>query len=276
VDFFTISYNGDVIHVPDLPHHIPNAIRASGAFYEEDLLEHLRTCVRHGGTWVDVGANIGNHTIYFSRYTADRVVSLEPHPETFHVLTATLRKNGLANVCVKNVGASDHVGGATLALPAGFDNNPGSFRMTESGDVSIRVETLDLILADTPEIRLIKVDVEGHELAVIRGAGETIRRHRPDLVVEAHTDEDRGAILNMLRPLGYRVIGRYACSPTYHFAPWSAGRLLAFRARLLAFRAAQKWRHVFSSPSVRGLTSHGRLTGAAVAAVGKPGHHRVR
>src|SRR6187431_2685690 len=115
MQFTTFTYRGESIRFPDLPHHVPRSIRERRTFYEVDLLEHLERAVPHGGVWVDVGANIGNHTIFFSRYTADRVVSLEPHPDNFATLKATIRANHATNVTPLAIGASDHQGDARMS-----------------------------------------------------------------------------------------------------------------------------------------------------------------
>lgn len=234
---FKIRYEGQELEFPDLPHHIPRVIRATGTFYELDLLEHLRRTVRRGGTWVDVGANIGNHTLFFSRYTADGVVSLEPHPDTFAVLMNTVRLNGLTNVRCLNVGASDRSGASGLGRPEALGDDPGSFGVDEVGGVSIRLDTLNTLLAAETDIRLIKIDVEGHEEHVVRGSLRILEAQRPDLVVEAHTDEELGVLLRLLAPLGYRVLGRWASSPTYHLSSMSSSRFLAYRLR-------RRWRHL--------------------------------
>jgi FkbM family methyltransferase len=241
-NYFTITYRGDSIRFPNVATYITNVIRNAGSFYEIDLLDHLRRYGPRGGLWIDVGANIGNHSVYFGKYTADSVLSIEPHPDTFEMLKATLEANGIRCNTV-NCAAGAAEGTATLSLPAGLEDNSGSFTIMSGGSdaVEVRVRTLDDILRiATLPIRLIKIDVEGAEPSVLDGAQETISQHRPDIVVEAHTDELLNEVNKRLLPFGYRNIGRFAYSPTYHFARWSAVRFFAFRLKR-KLRATLGW-----------------------------------
>jgi FkbM family methyltransferase len=229
--FTTFSYRGQPIRFPDLPQHVPRSIREQGTFYELDLLEHLERAVPHGGVWVDVGANIGNHTIFFSRYTAERVISLEPHRDNFTALEATIQANNATNVTPMLIGASDHQGDARMSLPERFTDNPGAYRVTPDGPVRIRVDCLDQVLADVGPVRLIKIDIEGHELPALNGARAILQRDQPHLAIEAQTKADLDALLTLLRPLGYRAVLRCGWTPTYHLAPWTWLQALPYRLR---------------------------------------------
>ena len=241
VDFFTIDYRGAQFHFPDRMTHIESEIRRLGTFYEIDLLEHLATVVRPGGLWIDVGANIGNHSIYFAKYLADRVWSVEAHPGNFAVLSETLRTNLIHNVTTTNVALGSASAVGYLSCPAGFENNPGSFTLqAESDGIPVEVQPLDAMLASLPAVnslpvRVLKVDVEGAEISVLDGAREMILRDRPHIVVEAQSDERLRDVTERLP--GYVNVARLCATPTYHFAPWSTLRFLAFRGR-------RKLRHV--------------------------------
>jgi FkbM family methyltransferase len=234
-EFFSFRYGPDTIQVPYLPHHLPREIRRLNTFYELDLLEHLRDAVPRGGVWVDVGANIGNHTVYFSRYLADSVVALEPHPGTATVLTDTVRANGLTNVTIHRCGASETTGTARLGIPD--PDNPGTGMIAPDGPLTIQLSRLDDLLATSGPIRLIKVDVQGHELPALRGALAVLKRNRPHLAVEAMTEPELRDLEAFATPLGYQVIAKCGASATYHLAPWT-------RFDMLRFRAKRKWRHL--------------------------------
>jgi FkbM family methyltransferase len=232
MQFFSFTFRGQTVQIPDLPEYLPRSIRKRNTFYELDLLQHLERAVPHGGVWVDVGANIGNHTIFFSRYTAERVISLEPHPQNLAVLEATVLANHATNVTTLAVGASDHRGDASLSLPEGFTDNPGAYTVTPDGPVRIRVDRLDHILAQICPVRLMKIDIEGHELPALRGAMTILRRDHPHLAVEAKTNADLRALRKLLAPLGYRQVARCGWTPTYHFAPWTLLKTLRVRQQL--------------------------------------------
>ncbi len=189
--------------------HIGHSINLDGVYERDDLevfFEWLGTLGVDGprGLALDIGANIGNHSLFFSDHF-DRVVSFEPNPRTFKVLSLNAELAG--NVTCMNVGLSDAAGEAVLRLNP--SNIGGSSISTGSSgpSVTIRLETLDSLLPDLANLRLIKIDVEGHELAAIRGAAATIRRHRPIVLFEQHlSDFKDGAspVVSELQVLGYR------------------------------------------------------------------------
>lgn len=243
----------DSIWFPDLDDKIPKQIRKANAFYESDLLEHLFFCVPSGGIIVDVGANIGNHTVFFSKYMASLVVAIEPHPDTFRLLTSTVARNELGNVLCIQTAAGSASGRATLSLPEGYDGNTGSFCITKGAlgqhPVEVPVDTLDAIVSERlqdrqGQVTLIKIDVEGYEQEVLRGAPNILRTVKPHLVVEAQSSEQLQRFITELRPLGYRCIGCFCATPTYHFAPWSALHHIHFRLckRIARLFGLKHWR----------------------------------
>jgi FkbM family methyltransferase len=242
---FTIDYRApwrrlpDKLHFPDIKDHITDQVRRSNSFYEAGLLEYLYYAVPHGGIFLDLGANIGNHTLFFAKYLADRVVAIEPQPETFDILQWTIAKNGLKNVeCIASAVGSKK-GVAELSLPDGYERNRGSFTLVPcakaSRNVRVPVESLDGLLADCLDrwdmpVRLMKIDVEGYEQEALQGAMSILEAHHPDVVVEAQTDDALQKIRQQLSPLKYRVFGCFNATPTYHFT--CRGRLRHTAARL--------------------------------------------
>lgn len=241
---FTINYRApghpvpDTLYFPELDDHIINQIRRTASFYEEALLEYLYYAVPHGGIFLDVGANIGNHTLFFSRYMADRVLAIEPQPETFSVLQWTVSKNMLENVACLSYAVSSEKGIGVLSLPDGFEKNIGCFTLLpcdkSTRNVEVPVKTLDSLFVDTlagseMPVRLIKIDVEGYEHRVLKGARELLNCHHPDIVVEAKNDRVLKDIRQTLSPLGYRVLGRFNATPTYHLSCRSYLRCAACR-----------------------------------------------
>lgn len=180
------------------------AIRAVYPRVEPELA-HLGEFVPRGGTAVDVGAWYGPWTARLTRL-ADLVVAVEPTSQ----LAAHLRAS-FPTVDVVEAAASDHDGAADLYVAAAgpivgvssLDRGAGQ----NVGRVSVRLVTIDgLALRD---VRFIKLDIEGHELAALRGAAETIARDRPVLLVEL---EERvqpiEPILDLLGAWGYRGLVR--------------------------------------------------------------------
>jgi FkbM family methyltransferase len=154
--------------------------------------------------FVDVGANIGTHAVFFGKFLADHVVAVEPHPDLARILERNLRTNGIRGYSLVRCALGEAPGTGRLLLPAGQENNLGGTRVTglhepasaaagalaPIGTLDDTLASLDPAIARLP-VRLVKVDVEGMEMAVLRGraraAPETgtsarrraVRRGRP-------------------------------------------------------------------------------------------------
>ncbi|WP_393963258.1 FkbM family methyltransferase [Roseovarius sp. S4756] len=162
---------------------IQNAWRA-GVFFEEEELKALQDHVKSGAHIIDIGANIGNHAMFFAtRMQAARVVVIEPNPLALAPLVANVLVNRLENVITLDllgVGLSD--GSATGFGMKRHDRNLGATKMF-AGKGSLEVHAGDdLLEGEDPD--LIKIDVEGMEMKVLSGLAKTIASHRPVLLVE--------------------------------------------------------------------------------------------
>jgi FkbM family methyltransferase len=188
--------------------HYLNVLRT---FSEEDEpdLKVVRSLVRSGEAVIDVGANIGCYTKLLSKWVGPDglVVGLEPVPETFDVLRHCAGKTKLRNVQLFNCAASDKEGEMSMTVPF-YQEGGGNFYqakvIAESPSGSppsstrecarydhISVRTLDSFLAGMPKrITFVKCDVEGHELAVIRGSLQLIQQFEPAWLVEVAGDPD--------------------------------------------------------------------------------------
>lgn len=183
-------------------------------------------------TAIDIGANIGNHALYFADHF-ERVIAFEPNPRTFRVLelNAELADNV---VCVRK-GLSDAERTAYMATPAGNVGHAHVVETQSAGGLAIELTTLDQAIRDTEQVRLIKVDVEGHELAVLRGAQATIRRCQPIVLFEqlaAALDGGGSPVVDLLRTYGYH---RFAA--VFGETRRPRGRLLARATRLLPWKS---------------------------------------
>jgi FkbM family methyltransferase len=148
----------------------------------EPEVKVVKEALADGGTAVDVGGWWGPWSYRMSRH-ADRVVVLEPVPE----IAAYLERVSPAKVEVVQAAASSAPGSSTLWVPSSGLGSEGrsSLALSPPESEAIEVELVridDLDLGD--DVRLVKVDVEGHELEAIRGAAETLTRCHPVLVVE--------------------------------------------------------------------------------------------
>ena len=174
--------------------------------YSEPEIRLLRYLVDPRRNSVDVGANKGAYTYFLSRLSA-HVFAYEPNPKFMPILKPVVGPK----VTVFEAALSDRTGEATLTIPInpkGESNNAASLVPAKyAGEVKkITVAARRLDDAGHPNIGFIKVDVEGHEEAVIRGAERTLAEHRPTLLVEIetfHVDKDIRETFELVRSLGY-------------------------------------------------------------------------
>jgi FkbM family methyltransferase len=194
-----------------------------GEFYEREELDLISRHV-HGGTLVDVGANVGNHTVYMLRFLGvERAIAFEPNPVAAEILAVNVALNGLSTrVEHRLVGLSDRRSKAHLVAPGHKDL--GSTRVSHSTDetgADCVVMPGDEALADLRQASLIKIDTEAMELEVLRGLEATLTRLRPKVFVEVD-DANSSAFLSMTATLGYRVLAsyrRYATNCNYLLGP---------------------------------------------------------
>ncbi|MDA8796631.1 FkbM family methyltransferase [Aquiluna sp.] len=150
---------------------------------ERLIAEKLPTA--EGDTVLDVGANIGNHSIFLAEHFG-MVHSFEPNPLAFELLKINVTHSGLdERVIIHNFGLSDHNG--TLPFRTSSQNLGASRVQNAAGEDSKRIPVCSLDQLDLEvegKIALIKVDVEGHELNVLRGSEGILREHKPAILFE--------------------------------------------------------------------------------------------
>ena len=176
---------------------------ARGEPYERKLLVD---CYQLGltGTAFDVGAHIGNHTLYLAAICGLKVHAWEPHDKSRALLEANLALNDV-DVTVHSwaAGAADTRGRFTRGMWIEFDpTREGDTIKLERGHIP--VHRIDDHL-DVPDLSVIKVDVEGMEAQVIEGALGHIGRSRPVIYSETHTTESHASVAELLEPVGYRM-----------------------------------------------------------------------
>jgi len=168
---------------------IQNALR-KGEFFEREELDAISQLVKPGAQILDIGANIGNHAVYFAtKMQASRVVVVEPNPLALAPLVANIVLNKLTHVIdmsALGVGLSD-------ASQSGFgmkrhDRNLGATKMFEGrGHLTVHAGD-DLFEGETPDF--IKIDVEGMEMKVLSGLKRTIENNRPVILIEVDGEND--------------------------------------------------------------------------------------
>ena len=183
--------------------------------YEEHLAELFRCLVSSGDRCVDVGANVGVHTVRLAKLVgaAGEVIAIEPDAGVAERTRCNITLNDLGNARVVNAAASDQAGHMRLYRPDSSDTNRARASLLRhpylTGDTAtVPVLTIDEI-CDGP-VALIKIDVEGHEAAVLRGASAVIAGHAPSVVFEYAPellDEAAQAPFGWLAERGYELFG---------------------------------------------------------------------
>ncbi len=165
--------------------------------HEPKVKEFLGSRFGPGKVFVDVGANVGAYSLRaLSRGT--KVYPFEPNPENVKLLKRNAEINHLT-IEVQECALGSSEGTANLS------QNGATSRISDMKGVTVPVRTLDSL--DLQQADLLKVDVEGHELEVFRGARKTLARCHPDIMVEMHHwigAEAEAALFNILLENGYR------------------------------------------------------------------------
>ena len=160
--------------------------------YEEPIARLFGLLTRTGDCVVDGGAHIGFFSILAARRVGSegRVWSFEPTPTTVKRLQANLDLNHCQNVSVRQEALSDGPGRAVLSLASVADTGQATLRSLPnvSRQDSVRLVALDDVLAGGQTVALVKLDLEGAELAALRGMRRILTACRPHIIVEV-TDE---------------------------------------------------------------------------------------
>jgi FkbM family methyltransferase len=191
----------------------------------EGELDVLGPRIGEGDVVLDIGANIGSHTLFFARAVGatGKVIAFEPQRFVHGLLAANVATNGFTNVECRR----EAVGGSSgeVAIPVldpRAKANFGAVATRASGAPDATDERVPLVTVDALDLArcdLIKIDVEGLEAAVLDGARNTIAKHRPTLFVENDTVPRSAEILRAIRALGYRAYWQIApyFDPANHF-----------------------------------------------------------
>lgn len=187
-----------------LPASRGKVLRILGGTYEPEQTRLFEAHVGPGATVLDVGAHVGYYTLLSAVLAGPtgRVVAFEPSPENAAFLLRHVRINRLENVRVEQAAVSDRAGTARF----GSGSGSGTGHLAEAGELTVRTVTVDEVCAEhglSPDA--IKIDVEGAEASVLRGARETLAGARPVVFLSTHGPEAHRDSLDLLRGLGYRL-----------------------------------------------------------------------
>jgi FkbM family methyltransferase len=199
--------------------HYRRKLKSASAADEPDLTVAVRL-LSAGDVAVDCGANYGLYTRFFSEAVGanGRVVAIEPVPSTFAVLSSNVRGLGLSNVTAVNKAVSDHTGSVTMTIPVqSGGKNFYQAHITQDGategarSFTVEAGPIDQMVPQGASVRLMKIDVEGHELPCIQGALNLLKKDEPALLIEVSGNPDGDGparrLVDLLGSVGYRVFG---------------------------------------------------------------------
>lgn len=186
--------------------YIGNSLERYGEWGQEEI-ELCRQLVRPGGVVLDIGANVGSHTLGFADAVGPGglVYAFEPQRIVFQTLCANVALNSLTQVVARQQAVGEAPG--SLMIPPINPNQVGNFGGLGLGQHAagepvpcIRLDDLPL-----PQCDLVKIDVEGMEAQALRGARATLQRLRPYLYVENDRPAKSPELVRLLDELGYRM-----------------------------------------------------------------------
>ena len=190
----------------------------TNSVYEPEVTSIMSSILEAGNTFFDVGANLGYYTLLASKRVGfhGQVHAFEPAPQQFEHLSLNVRINRATNVVLNNVALSEAPGEREMLFSLGWNQGTHSFGVAEGATMTglVRCRTIDEYVASNriKQIDVLKVDVEGAELLVFRGAEKTIRSFSiPVIFFEACEHHSRALgnttieVKSYLRHLGYDI-----------------------------------------------------------------------
>lgn len=177
-------------------------LRVLNGSYEPEQSALFDALIEPGATVFDVGAHVGYYTMLSSQLAGERghVIAFEPNPRNFAFLQRHVAMNRLANVRVEELAVSDTNGTAHFE----FGTGSGTGHLAGDGALTVRTVRLDDYCgANDLRPDAIKIDVEGGELAVLRGAESTLASARPVIFLSTHGEAVHRACMDWLNGRGY-------------------------------------------------------------------------
>jgi len=203
-------------------------IRRKRFFTDEQEYALLERYLSPGAWALDIGANVGHYAMRMSELVgaSGRVIAFEPVPDTFALLSANARLFAHRNVSLLNVAASERSAVVGMQIPVfseGLSNYYQAHVTADVTELTVLSIAVDALALDAP-VRLVKIDVEGHELPVLRGMRALLERDHPVLIIETGSEETL-AFLHDLRygterlPGSSNVVCRHVGAPGTRHAP---------------------------------------------------------
>jgi FkbM family methyltransferase len=173
---------------------------------EEELRNYFKLSK---GVFLDIGANVGKYSIILGKQLKEngKVYSFEPEPSNIEGLKKNILLNEVTNVKIFPLACSNKKGLISFYLN---EKNSGAHSLIKKSkkEILINCDTLDNILKEQnlkEDINLIKIDVEGAEAEVLKGAINTLKKHHPKIIFEAWNEEYLENVKKVLKPFKYEI-----------------------------------------------------------------------
>ena len=203
----TYSRYGE-FYVPGVDDLISNSLRQYGEWAQCEI-EILCSFIKDGDTVIDAGAYIGTHSRAFSAQVgkSGQVIAFEPVPDSFGILENNVRCAPLQNIHAMNFGLGAVQEFRALHIEEEEHNRASASAEGKhsTDDIQIQIQPLDF--SNIPKVNFMKVDVEGMELQLLKGAENTIRRDLPIIFLEVNTLQGSYEFLPWANEHGYSAFG---------------------------------------------------------------------
>jgi len=186
--------------------------------WEEYLYPVFQQYIKQGDCVVDIGANIGCHTLLFSNLVGNSgsVHSFEPLEELFFQLKYNCLFNKKSNCTLYRLGLSDRIYSIKQnAYPIDKSHNFGAQKLNTNEnnfytELDISTQRVDVTTLDNLKLQpsFIKIDAEHLEDKVLLGCKQTLLKHKPTILVEIH-QEDEKKVFQILKDLNYKILKKY-------------------------------------------------------------------
>ena len=221
-DISQFEYKGNEIFfaITNPKEHIQK-FHAKKLFYELEELEMIEQYVAPNSRILEVGANIGNHVVYYDKImNANTIICVEPNKEAYDILNINIELNEIKSVdsLFLGIGLSDKFGTAVIERP--WPMNVGGARMKDSSDGNLLLYRGDLLF-ENMTFDFIKLDTEVQDIEALKGLRNTINRSRPLIFVEIF-DSRYDEFTLFLKEINYRVLEKrkiYKLNSNYLIQP---------------------------------------------------------
>ena len=187
------------LHILDRRAKLPEEVFLGEMYLNDEMLLQKSLTTLRDLVFIDVGAKEGLWTLKLARRCRE-VHAFEPNPATFLLLKRNTRKHKNLHLHQCALGAKKVFGNLLIHERSGF-NSLVLKRPDHTGTIQVPIRTLDSFNFEC--VNLVKIDTEGYEIPVLRGAEETIERCKPQLYIEVHLFEDIRQIAKLLRKYDY-------------------------------------------------------------------------